>query len=107
MAANLIRRVVSSVLEDKYVTIDCKRAQIFHASGKEIIQACQEHSEKLNTFADQLVKQEHELFAMAVGRCCLTSSKQSRLWSAFHSLSTNELPKKWITSMWWLGEDLA
>ena len=91
----MVTHVTSSVLEDKCITVDCKWAKMFHASGKELIQACQEHSENFNTLVDQLVKQEHELFVIAVGRCRLVSSIQSRLWSAFHSLSTNDLPKTW------------
>ena len=35
------------------------------------------------------------MFVTAVGRCRLASSKRSRLWSGFHCLSINDLPKIW------------
>ena len=91
----LVCQVISSVLGDSCIIVDCKRAKKNQDSGKELIQAYQEHSDKFRTFADQLAKQERELFATAVGRCRIASSKRSRLWSAFHSLSTNDLPKTW------------
>ena len=63
--------------------------------GKELIQACQEHPDNFKRFCDKLVKQECQLFVTAVGRCRLASSKRSRLWSGFHCLSINDLPKIW------------
>ena len=56
--ADLVYQTILSVLENECINVKCKRAKQFQDSGKELIQACQEHPDNFNRFCDKLVKQE-------------------------------------------------
>ena len=96
-SSELVRRALSAVATDECLTVDSRRAKRFQKMGKEFIDMCtsREHSWHFKTFSDELVQKERELFVTAVGRCRLASSKRARLWTSFHNLATNDLPKIW------------
>ncbi len=97
MCTGIVRGAICEAIEDRCLSLDSPRILIMKERGRELLQKQLENEQTMQTFDEfsaTLCSKFEKLFE-ASKTLKSHSTMRGRLWSAFHKVSTYDLPPIW------------
>ena len=98
MASGIVRGAISTVLEDKTLTIQSQNAELMLNCGNKLLQSVIENEENMEVFdkfCEGLISTISSIWENVPKKITSLSTKKTRFWSLFHERRLDALPKLW------------
>ena len=87
MASGIVRGAISTVLEDKTLTIQSQNAELMLNCGNKLLQSVIENEENMEVFdefCEDLISTISSIWENVPKKITSLSTKKTRFWSLFH-----------------------